>query len=973
MLEDDVRLIRRTLSGDESAFNTLVQKHQKSVHALIWRKVGDFHFAEELTQDTFVQVYRKLGTLKDPKCFAGWLYVIANRLSLNWIQRRKPTMQSLEDTPAAEIEESSYTHHMMQTRETEAAGDRSEIVKDLLEKLPESERTVVTLHYLGEMTVKDIGNFLGVSVNTIKSRLRRGRERLQNTESLVSEVLGSLQLPLDLTDRIMRQVADINPIAPPAGKPFLPWVSLGAATILVALLLGASYQYLATFQKPYSFEARSEPTIEIVDVPIVLDVVSKPAVRRQFGRSAAIGRKTGAGMRFSQTTLRSNAEEDLRKFSSVQWLQTGAPPGGHMRDIFTVSDGTVYAVSSIGIYKLAAGASTWMPLNMSIPVDDLMPIAESRGTLYVVSTDEIFASADKGETWQAFCVRPDGDAIGFVITDEILDRDSQSDMTMYLALRDKGVFRSVDAGRRWESLSNGLADKTITAVAAVGKTVFTGTNRGLYRLDLDVWRRLPVGRSEAVYSLAVIESNLYVGIGPDLHGLTLQAAKLIVESGAPSSGRIFRSINLGTSWTEITPKSKSHPPVLPSGVRLVARGETLLALGATQFRSRDGGDTWTNLGVDQHLFMLNSFPAAAVNDRTFYKVGAFGIHRTTDGGESWHIFMDGVLGTRINDMVVFNNRLYAHTGYEIYQSTNEGVSWKKVPIRDETVSHQSVEQNRSRIDPDFRSRFVRTAGMLYYISPARNPMRIFRLSEDGDMFIRVQAIPTFDTEVLSLTSRSHSDGAITDPFSEVTLRSERWGRIQAFAISGDMFYVECDHRLFKWRLGDSTWTDTGFVDLSEPSNPDADKGFKLAASEATVYVGKRDGQLFQSLDEGRNWRDITLNLPLRFNEFKEIRFVGSTIYVATDEGVLTSETGEHWRVIMDKNRTRLIMRQFAVNGPTVYGMGNTGVYRLDTDGYWQQLASEAPSEIVSLGVNNDSLYGATKDRGIFQISLAAEK
>ena len=69
MLQDDVQLIRRTLSGDESAFDILVQKHQKGVHALIWRKIGDFHHAEELTQDTFLQAYKKLGTLKDPNHF----------------------------------------------------------------------------------------------------------------------------------------------------------------------------------------------------------------------------------------------------------------------------------------------------------------------------------------------------------------------------------------------------------------------------------------------------------------------------------------------------------------------------------------------------------------------------------------------------------------------------------------------------------------------------------------------------------------------------------------------------------------------------------------------------------------------------------------------------------------------------------------------------------------------------------------
>ena len=94
--------------------------------------------------------------MKDPKCFAGWLYVIANRLSINWLQRSKPktAMQSLEETSIVEIEESSYTHHGSEQRETEVAEHRSDVVKRLLEKLPESERTVVTMHYLGEMTAK---------------------------------------------------------------------------------------------------------------------------------------------------------------------------------------------------------------------------------------------------------------------------------------------------------------------------------------------------------------------------------------------------------------------------------------------------------------------------------------------------------------------------------------------------------------------------------------------------------------------------------------------------------------------------------------------------------------------------------------------------------------------------------------------------------------------------------------------------
>ena len=958
MLQDDVQLIRRTLSGDESAFGILVQKHQKGVHALIWRKIGDFHHAEELTQDTFLQAYKKLGTLKDPNHFSGWLYVIANRLSINWLQRYKSKMQSLEDIPIQEIEESSYQHYMFNQRETEAAEQLSETVKNLLKKLPESERTVVTLYYLGEMTAKEIGNFLGVSVNTIKSRLRRGRERLQEAESLVREVLGRVQLPADLTERIMRQVADINPIVPPAGKPLLPWAALGAATVLVLLMLGASYQYLARFQQPYSFEAQSEPTVEIVDAPIVIDILSTPDVRRQFGQSAAPGKSIGAGTQISEVTLTSNAQEDRLRFSTAQWRQSTAPPAGHVRDIFAAPDGTVYAVSSTGMYRLPVETTTWTRINASVPTtESLMPMVENQGVLYIVSADEIFASTDNGQTWSPFCPRPKGYPVGLIVTDKAQKQRSQADITMYLALRDAGIFRSTDGGTQWESLKNGLIGERISAVATLGKTVFAGTNRGLYRLDSDFWKKLPVATSETIYSMTVLKKNLYVGTGPDLFGLSPADAKLIGRRRESSHSRIFRSSDFGASWTEITPKSKSQAAQLPSGISVLAAGEGLLAFGAAQLRSMDGGETWTNLGIDVNALLLNSISAAAVDERTFYKVGAFGIHRTTDAGKSWHLFMNGVMGTTINDLIAFNNRLYAHTGNEVFQSTNAGVSWKKVPMTAEAGTPQSAEQKFARVDTNFGSKLVVSGNTLYFFSPLRNILRISRLSTDGNMLIPVQGVPTFD-ETLSIAP-------------SIPLGTD--AKAKTLAVSHDVFYVEYKARLFKWRIGEPEWTNTGLIDTGERFDKDPHKGFRVAVFGETVYVGKRDGKLFQSLDGGVNWRDVTPNLPLHFTHFKEMVSLGSTVYVATDEGVLVSETGEHWRVVTDTVDTRTVINKLTVDGTEVYGTGDTGVYRLSARGQWEQFSTEAPERVVSLAVANGRLYSAWAEQGIFYISLAEQQ
>ena len=307
----------------------------------MWRKIGDFHIAEDITQDTFLQAYKKLSTLKNHNQFAGWLYVIADRLCIDWSRKRRLPTQSLEGTPMEEIERASYTHHVSEARETELTEHRRELVKKLLAKLPESERTVMTLYYLGEMTTKEIGKFLGVSVGTIKSRLRRGRERLQEDEELmIQEVFGGVQIPTSLGENVMRQVADMNPTPFPAPKPFLPWMALGTAAVLIALLLGASNRYLTRFQRPYSFEAQSEPTIEIVDAPIILDIASKPAVRNQVGRDANPSITSRAGAQVSNVTSVSVALENAAK----QWIPRTDMPTARFNFGTSIVGGKVFVI-----------------------------------------------------------------------------------------------------------------------------------------------------------------------------------------------------------------------------------------------------------------------------------------------------------------------------------------------------------------------------------------------------------------------------------------------------------------------------------------------------------------------------------------------------------------------------------------------------------------------------------------------------
>ena len=77
MENNDAQLVHRILDGDENAFSEIVKKISEAGSRVVWQKIGDFHKAEDITQETFLKVYEILGKLKDPQRFESWLMVIA--------------------------------------------------------------------------------------------------------------------------------------------------------------------------------------------------------------------------------------------------------------------------------------------------------------------------------------------------------------------------------------------------------------------------------------------------------------------------------------------------------------------------------------------------------------------------------------------------------------------------------------------------------------------------------------------------------------------------------------------------------------------------------------------------------------------------------------------------------------------------------------------------------------------------------
>ena len=883
--------------------------------------------------------------------------------------KSKPPIESLETTSGEEIEESSYRHYEDEQREAASVEHLRGRVKDLLEKLPESERTVVTLHYLGEMTSKAISEFLGVSPNTVRSRLQRARNRLKEQENMIQETLGSIHLPTTFTENIMKQLAHIKPVSATNSKPLIPWAISATTAIFIFLIMGAGSQHLTRFQKPYNLNAQSEITVEIIDAPFVLDTQAKPDLRNQAGRFDTTGKSKGVGPQVSEPIMLAAAqvEKEPRPSTKQQWVQASGPKeGASVSGILASSWGDVYAASKIGIYRLAPEASSWTlvcPLPPEASVDNHgIRMAERNDTLYLVFPNGVFASRDRGKTWTKLGERPKGRAIGLVIADEAL----------YLALRDdEGIFRSTDGGKQWTLLDNKIADSGVNAIAAVENTVFVGTNEGLYRLHSEASEKLSLDTTKAIRSLSVSGNNLYVGTGADLSQLksqleTPEGRKTHIEelmeeimNDPGPRWEVFQSTDLGDSWTDITPTSKSHMMKVLSSAKVLAAGDAVLVLGMISFRSTDAGETWTEFGFNSSIVAPTMSPSVAVDENTIFREGASGLTRSTDGGESWHLFTDGIVGISIFNLMGFKNELYTSTANGVFKSTDGGESWKKLTLGSGELTLKSAENASSLISPELAI----ADGVLYGAAPVLVPkheLKIFRLSANGNVLVPIQGIPPLEgapstTDIMDWTDKM--------------LQYERFPNV--FAISGETFYVDYMRQLLRWKRGESEWFNTGLVDTDKKGDKsdDALRGFKLAVSEETVYVGKRDGHLFQSFDSGNTWKDLTANLPLRFERFNEIIFAGSSVYVATDAGVLTSDDGEHWRAITNKAGKQTIIDRMTVVGMKVYGADDESVYQLNNRDEWEKISPKVPDNVKALVINGDQIYIVTEHRGMFHVSL----
>ncbi|MBI3949105.1 MAG: sigma-70 family RNA polymerase sigma factor [Acidobacteria bacterium] len=172
----DLELAHASAAGDEAAFEQIYRAHFRRVYSLCVRMLGNPTEAEDVTQDVFVQLHRKIGTFQGDAALSTWLY----RLTVNTVlmhlrhKQRKHKEQLLEDDSLQSLAEMSQVAH----RDEVSPIDRIALERAITQ-LPTGYRNVLVLHDIEGYEHEEIAEMLGISAGTSKSQLHKARVKMR--------------------------------------------------------------------------------------------------------------------------------------------------------------------------------------------------------------------------------------------------------------------------------------------------------------------------------------------------------------------------------------------------------------------------------------------------------------------------------------------------------------------------------------------------------------------------------------------------------------------------------------------------------------------------------------------------------------------------------------------------------------------------------------------------------------------------
>lgn len=186
---DDQHYINQVLDGNTQVFSVLVDRYKDLVFTLALRMVKDREEAEEVSQDTFIKVYKKLNKFKGESKFSTWIYKVTYNTCLDRIKTYKRKYNT--------VEINEYTAHQVKTSttayDTLVEQEQAEQLRNCINLLPSEDSFLLSLFYFEEQSLEEIAKVIGITANNVKVKLYRSRKKLANIlkENLEPEILAS--------------------------------------------------------------------------------------------------------------------------------------------------------------------------------------------------------------------------------------------------------------------------------------------------------------------------------------------------------------------------------------------------------------------------------------------------------------------------------------------------------------------------------------------------------------------------------------------------------------------------------------------------------------------------------------------------------------------------------------------------------------------------------------------------------------
>lgn len=169
--EQDRLLVQAALGGNQMAFGELVTRYQTAVYNMAYRMLGDPTEAEDAAQEVFVRAWNQLHTFQQDRRFSTWLLSIASHYSIDLLRRRKP--QAPLDDVALFVQSDDP-----EPEELAIKAEQSEMVRQLLNTLPDKYRSVTVLRYYNDLSYDEIAKATGLTESAVKTQLHRARKML---------------------------------------------------------------------------------------------------------------------------------------------------------------------------------------------------------------------------------------------------------------------------------------------------------------------------------------------------------------------------------------------------------------------------------------------------------------------------------------------------------------------------------------------------------------------------------------------------------------------------------------------------------------------------------------------------------------------------------------------------------------------------------------------------------------------------